>query len=163
MIQEYSNFISPEECETLISLGESGQLNVGTTNGQLLGYRKAKVRWFSDHPLIESVTKRISEISNTELSKQEPFHFVKYEPNGEYKSHYDGAHRCKTALLYLNNSYTGGQTYFPKIDRKIIPEIGKLIIWDNIDKNGNLDIESYHAGLPVEFGTKYIAVIWIKK
>ena len=80
-----------------------------------------------------------------------------------YKEHLDGASRQKTALIYLNVGFKGGETTFPKLNKIIKPEIGKLIVWDNIDDKGNEDSNSLHAGLPVEFGTKYIAVIWIKK
>jgi prolyl 4-hydroxylase len=161
MIVEYNNFLTPQECDTLISLGESGNLRAGRIHGSKLGYRKAKVRWFNDHPLVEKIKDEVSKLSNLPLENQEDFHFVKYEPNGEYKPHYDG--RCKTALIYLNNTYKGGQTNFPNINRVIKPEVGKLIIWDNIDEFGKNDPESFHEGLPVEFGNKYIAVIWIDK
>jgi prolyl 4-hydroxylase len=163
MITEYKQFLTPEECATLIGLGESGSLNAGKTQGSILGYRKAKVRWFDDHPLVERIKSEIAKLSEIPIDKQESFHFVKYEPKGEYKPHYDGAHRSKTALIYLNTGFKGGETQFPRIKRTIEPEVGKLIIWDNIKSNGSNDPESFHAGLPVEFGTKYIAVIWIKK
>jgi hypothetical protein len=161
MINEYPNFLTEQESEMLMSLGESGSLTTGTTNGHLKGYRKAKVRWFNEqHPLVEKIKREVATLSGTEIHQQEKFHFVKYEPDGEYKPHYDG--RYKTALIYLNTGFVGGETYFPKIDRTIKPEIGKLIIWQNTDSQKRRIEESYHAGLPVEFGTKYIGVIWIK-
>ena len=163
MITEYKNFLTQQECETLISLGESGQLRAGTTTGNRLGYRKAKVRWFNNHPLVDRIKLEVSELANLPQKNQEDFHFVKYEPNGEYKEHHDGASRSKTALIYLNNSFVGGETFFPKVNNKIKPETGKLIIWENLDSDGKVNKDSIHAGLPVEFGTKYIAVIWIKK
>lgn len=163
MITEYPNFLSEDECNILIGLGESGNLEPGKTRGNKKGYRKAKVRWFKEGPLVERVRKEVSVLSQTPLENQEDFHFVKYSQLGEYKEHYDGKKRCKTALIYLNDGFTGGETYFPNIDRIIKPETGKLIIWDNITDDGMTDKDSLHAGLPVEFGTKYIAVIWIEK
>lgn len=163
MVNEYLNFLTEEECNLLIAMGESGSLNPGRLSNGKLGYRKAQVRWFESNTFISKIKEKVSELSNTNLEQQERFHFVKYAINGEYKPHYDGKDRCKTALIYLNDGFKGGETYFPNIDRKIKPEIGKLIIWDNIDANGDNDKDSFHAGLPVEFGTKYIAVIWIEK
>jgi prolyl 4-hydroxylase len=61
----------------------------------------------------------------------------------------------------LNDAYEGGETYFSKLDKKIKPETGKLVIWNNLLPNGKNRPSSFHCGLPVEFGTKYIAVIWI--
>jgi len=163
MIVEYPNFLTEQECTILIGLGESGDLNPGQVRSGKIGYRKAKVRWFKQGPLIDRIKKEVAELSGIPLEKQEDFHFVKYSQLGEYKVHYDGKKRAKTALIYLNDGFSGGETIFPNINRTINPETGKLIIWDNINSDGENDIESLHAGLPVEFGTKYIAVIWIKK
>jgi prolyl 4-hydroxylase len=163
MIVEYPNFLTPDECSLLIGMGESGDLRLGQTNGTKIGYRKAKVTWFRpDNQFANNIKQKIAELSNVPLENQEGFHFVKYNPNGEYKIHHDGSKRVKTALIYLNDGYKGGETYFPKVDRKINPETGKLIIWNNYNNDGTIIRESEHAGLPVEFGTKYIAVIWIR-
>jgi prolyl 4-hydroxylase len=163
MIIEYSNFLTEDECNLLIAMGESGSLDPGRVSSGKLGYRKAQIRWFENNQFVSKIKERVSELSNTDLENQEKFHFVKYAINGEYKPHFDGKSRCKTALIYLNDGFKGGETYFPNINRTVFPEIGKLVIWDNIDSEGENDKESFHAGLPVEFGTKYIAVIWIKK
>jgi prolyl 4-hydroxylase len=162
MIKEYQNFLTEDECNMLIALGESGNLDPGKVKNGKIGYRKAKVRWFNDHPLVQRVRFDISKLSEIPLEKQEDFHFVKYSQLGEYKKHYDGKNRTKTALIYLNDGFKGGETQFVNINKTIKPETGKLIIWDNITEDGDNDPDSYHAGLPVEYGTKYIAVIWIK-
>ena len=163
MIVEYPNFLTEDECNLLIALGESGNLSPGTVRSGKIGYRKAKVRWFSDAPIIQRVKSDVANLSGIPQDKQEDFHFVKYAQSGEYKKHYDGKKRSKTALIYLNNGFSGGETYFPNIDVMVKPETGKLVIWDNITSDGENDTESLHAGLPVEYGTKYIGVIWIKK
>lgn len=162
MITEYPNFLTEDECNILIGLGESGYLSPGEIKSGKAGYRKAKVRWFSNAPLVQRIKKEVAELSGISEDKQEQFHFVKYSQGGEYKQHYDGIKRAKTALIYLNDGFKGGETHFININRTIVPEIGKLIIWENI-KDGKNHPDSLHAGLPVEFGTKYIAVIWIKK
>ena len=157
MIKEIPNYLTESECSMIIGLGESGQLNIGRTNSNKLGYRKAKVTWFNlDNALIDRIKKDISEITQLPIENQEPFHFVKYSIGGEYKIHTDGKDRPKTALIYLNDGFVGGETEFPKLGIKIKPEMGKLVIWDNIEG-------SDHAGLPVELGTKYIGVIWINE
>lgn len=163
MINEYPNFLTPAECLTLIGLGESDSLRTGRTTNNSHGYRKAKVRWITDEEFIDNICKRIADITQTDFSKQENFHFIKYSEGGEYKPHYDGVSRQKTAMIYLNDGFKGGETFFCNLNKTIKPEVGKLLVWDNIDTDGKLDKLSYHAGLPVEFGTKYIAVIWIKK
>lgn len=163
MIVEYPNFLTPDECSMLIGLGESGDLNFGRTGNNTLGYRKAKVTWFGlDNQFVNNIKLRISELSNIPIENQEKFHFVKYNVSGEYKIHHDGNDRIKTALIYLNDGYQGGETHFPKVDKIIKPEVGKLVIWNNYNEDGTKIEESRHAGLPIDFGTKYIAVIWIR-
>jgi len=73
-----------------------------------------------------------------------------------------GGQRAKSALVYLNDDFTGGETEFPKINIRVSPQKGKLVLWDNTFEDGNPDHDSLHAGLPVISGTKYIAVIWIR-
>lgn len=164
MIQEYPNFLTEDECSLLIGLGESGDLNFGTVQNNKLGYRKAKVTWFDlKNEFTNKIRIKVSELSGIPLENQEKFHFVKYNVSGEYKVHHDGNNRIKTALIYLNDGYDGGETYFPRVDRTIKPETGKLIIWNNYNEDGTKILESDKHGLPIQFGTKYIAVIWIRK
>ena len=163
MVKEYENFLTEDECNFIIGLCESNTLSTGISTGGRLGYRKSKVYWIDETiSIIDSIKKRVSELSELPLENQENFHFVKYGPGGEYKKHHDGGDRPKTALIYLNDGFTGGETEFPKLDITVKPKTGKLIIWDNSSLDGVADETAIHAGLPVEVGTKYIGVIWIK-
>ena len=63
MILEYANFLTESECNILIGLGESGNLEPGKTRGNKIGYRKAKVRWFKEDPLVDIVRKEVSILS----------------------------------------------------------------------------------------------------
>jgi prolyl 4-hydroxylase len=179
MIEEFTNFLSISECQELIGLCESKTLTTGKIRTKRIndfqddsfnyshpdknsGYRKAQVAWINEpNELVDKIKVKVSELSNISVSLQEPFHIVKYTSGGEYKPHFDGVFRSKTALIYLNESFVGGETEFPKINRVIKPEVGKLVIWRNTLSNNKIDPDSFHSGRIVEFGTKYIAVIWI--
>jgi prolyl 4-hydroxylase len=164
MIKEIPNFLTELECSMLIGLGESGQLNPGRVNNKQLGYRKAKVTWLKPNsPLVDKIKNDVAELTGYPVENQEDFHFVKYNVDGEYKIHEDGKDRPKTALVYLNDGFVGGETEFPKLKTIIKPETGKLVIWDNALEDGSEDPDSSHAGLPVIAGTKYIGVIWIRR
>jgi hypothetical protein len=184
MIFEIPNFLSEQECIELIGLGESNKFSPGKISSRkienlqensfnykppnhLLGIRKALIQWIDESDqLISRIKRQVSEITGLPESYQETFHLVKYQEGGEYKTHYDrgkNSPRVKTAMIYLNEGFEGGETHFSKINRTIIPETGKLVVWDNVLKDGSLDLDSQHAGLPVEFGTKYIGVIWISE
>ena len=163
MIKEIPNYLTENECSMLIGLGESGQLDSGRVSNNKFGYRKAKVTWLKTYSsLVEKIKNGVAEITGFPVENQEDFHFVKYNTDGEYKVHTDGKDRPKTALVYLNDGFIGGETEFPKLNMIIKPETGKLVIWDNTLEDGSGDPDSLHAGLPVIAGTKYIAVIWIR-
>lgn len=164
MIQEFENFLTEEECMQVIGIGESRYLNLAKTAGGSVGYRKARMAWLDiDHPLINRIREEVSRLSELPTENQETFHFIRYGIGGEYKPHLDEYNRQKTALIYLNEGFVGGETFFPKINRVIKPKTGKLVIWENQDKTGEVIQDSLHSGLPIEFGTKYISVIWIRK
>jgi hypothetical protein len=38
-----------------------------------------------------------------------------------------------------------------------------MLIWRNMNEDGTLDTESFHAGLPVKTQTKYIAIVWVRE
>lgn len=163
MIKEIPNYLSEHECSMLIGLGESGQLDAGRVSNNKLAYRKARVTWLKTHsPLVDKIKNDVAELTGYPVENQEDFHFVKYNVDGEYKVHTDGRDRPKTALVYLNDGFIGGETEFPKLNTIIKPEVGKLVIWDNTLEDGSSDPNSSHAGLPVIAGTKYIGVIWIR-
>lgn len=179
LFEEFPNFLTPQECQELIGIAETKKYSVGRLASERkdlsfnsyefehpdksLGYRKAQIHWFDEsNPLVSSITKKIADLSDIPIEYQEGFHFVKYSSGGEYKSHYDSLNRIKTALIYLNDAYEGGETYFDKAVKTIKPQTGKLIIWNNLLPDGKNRPGSFHCGLPVDFGTKYIGVIWIR-
>lgn len=147
--------------------------------------------------IIEKAEKLINKYSQVNVSyKQfEQIQVVRYKPTQEYKEHFDICHpfqayedqlkTCKeefkkfnsvryaTIIFYLNDGFNGGETYFPDINKKIIPKKGKALIFFNCTynkdthKTGLCDIidNSKHAGLPVVEGKtdeKWIANIWIR-
>lgn len=94
--------------------------------------------------------------------------FAKYEVGDFFEKHTDvfdpkyevkwGPPRLYTALIYLNDDFKEGHTYFNKIDEEIEPETGKLIYWRNFTPCMKEIVESEHESLPVAKGTKFVAV-----
>jgi prolyl 4-hydroxylase len=46
---------------------------------------------------------------------------------------------------------------------EVLPKIGTAIFWFNLDKNGNVDRNTLHAGAPVISGTKVGMNIWTRE
>ena len=109
----------------------------------------------------------------------EKMQVVKYEPNGFYNAHYDascddkkecvefeqnGGQRVVTMIIYLNDDFTGGATYFPNLNKTFIPTKYNALLFYSLEKNGNkCHPLSLHAGMPVETGQKYIANVWLRE
>lgn len=179
MVTEKENFLSLEECDALINEAKSHFFRTTTLGKEIDGYRVADGAWLSNSlEIVKTLKERISNETNLPIMNMEGTHIVKYEVGGEYKVHHDffhpnesyydnemrrGGQRVKTALVYLNDEFTGGETEFPKLSIKVSPKKGKIVIWDNTNLDNTPDYDTLHAGLPVISGTKYIAVVWIRE
>ena len=111
-------------------------------------------------------------------SRGESMNLLRYAPGQEYKPHYDaivgqgpqfdqilsdGGQRIRTAITYLSDDYEGGETAFPKLGLKIKAAIGDVLVFNNLTQDGNVELDSYHAGMPVEKGTKWVLTRWIRE
>ena len=86
----------------------------------------------------------------------EYFNILKYETGQEYTAHYDGGTETKrsvSALLYLNDEFSGGETEFVNFNIKIKPEPGMLVLFPS-------NYAYRHIAHPVLTGTKYAVVTW---
>jgi len=126
---------------------------------------------------IEKIEKITSLITRLPIENQEHLNIINYRKDGHYVPHYDfflegaenyeadmerGGQRAYSVLFYLNSSYDGGETGFPKLDNfKIEPRIGRVLFWSNFSENKPIE-ESLHSSLPVEKGTKWIGVKWVR-
>jgi prolyl 4-hydroxylase len=96
----------------------------------------------------------------------------------EYKPHHDffhintdyyeniiksGGQRTHSFLFYLNDNFEGGETEFTTKKIKISAKRGRMLIWENLDYNGDPDMDSLHAGLPVVGGEKWVAIVWVRE
>ena len=109
----------------------------------------------------------------------EPIQMVRYNSGQFYKPHYDyldwkldiykkqikiNGQREITFFVYLNDipEGVGGETYFPKLDKKIKGKKGDAVFWYNMKQNGNVDNRTLHGGNPITSGTKYGLNIWVR-
>ncbi|CAI5510248.1 unnamed protein product [Closterium sp. Naga37s-1] len=85
---------------------------------------------------IRGCAKLITGIVDFERLATSELQLVKYDVGQEYKAHYDGRmlpdgtlEARGTFLVYLNDGFEGGETYFPNVGIKVKPERGKAILW----------------------------------
>jgi prolyl 4-hydroxylase len=187
-IREIPNFLSAEECQRLREIASSRQFvssRVYSADSDNLDEKNriSQQVWLEDSvdPLVGQISDRIADFIEISRSHQESLQVVRYSPGGKFEAHYDACNgspsvcsrmngigsggpgpRLVTFLIYLNDGYRGGTTTFPRLNRTIIPQTGKVVIFDNIDrKTGKIIESSLHAGDPLIDGEKWIANKWI--
>lgn len=179
MISEFKNVISINECNELIELSKNKLTHANTLGENIKDYRTADNTWlFEKTDLTEKIQNIVSEKTNLPIENQEVIHIVKYNIGGEYKEHHDffhpntdyfeeniqrGGQRIYSCLFYLNDNFMGGETDFPKVNHKVKPEVGKLVMWKNLNDDLSLNYNSLHAGLPIIEGEKWICIVWVRE
>lgn len=108
---------------------------------------------------------------------QEAPNVLHYAAGEEYGLHYDFldpqnphfrnnletyGQRRTTALVYLNENFVDGQTWFDAIQKHARTPTGGMIAFDNVLNDGTPDKRSLHAGLPVKEGEKWLLSVWIR-
>lgn len=108
----------------------------------------------------------------------EQLQLVHYDVGQEYTAHHDFAYpsindqfqqaRYATLLLYLNEGMRGGETTFPRWSNaetfeqlRVVPQIGKAVLFYNILPDGNMDDLSQHEARKIRLGEKWLINLWV--
>jgi prolyl 4-hydroxylase len=123
--------------------------------------------WPLENPAIHALNRRLAAASGSAPAQGEPLQVLRYRPGGEYKPHFDAIpgfanQRAMTFLVWLNEGYEGGETFFPTPGLKLKGRTGAAILFRNVGAEGRRDPDAGHAGLPVTQGKKLIASRWIR-
>lgn len=168
------DLLNHDQCQSLINKTEPLLKKSTLLGDQIDNYRTSNDFFYeqgSEENLLFS--NLITDLLGIDCKQHEDLSIIKYQQNQQYKEHYDflfhiknelkrGGDRIFTFLLYLNDNFTGGETYFPKLDIAFEPKVGRALIWKNyID--GLPNYESLHCGLAVNHGEKWIATKWIRE
>jgi len=181
------HFLSETEVAYLVALGTSKvQRSLTGSEGQFSDTRTSKNTWVRRETsnITERIFRRAADVLNIDervLSHgdegaAEHMQLVHYDVGDRYDAHYDwgvdkdeqGSTRLVTLLLYLNEPLAGGKTAFPRAKRGpeeeplvLHPGRGSAVLFYNLLEDGNADIDSMHAALPVTKGEKWLANFWI--
>lgn len=133
--------------------------------------------------IIDLIYDRVSATIGIDKSHFEDFQVTSYSKNSHFNVHYDffiakdhnveytekikkllsksGGNRMSTAILYLNEPESGGETYFPWPKIAIKTEPGKLLYFKYNYDDPMDNIKTIHESIPVESGIKWIITILI--
>lgn len=176
------DFLTPEECDYVVDLStplfkkstvagkEERELNLGRTS------YTAMLKVDGD-TIFDEIYEKAAKLADVPVENVEYLQCVSYTKGQQYMAHFDtvdehseagegefemaGQRKC-TLLVYLNDDFEGGETYFPKLDIRVKPKKGTAVLFYNLDEQGKLNTESYHAGLPVTSGRKHACNIWVR-
>jgi prolyl 4-hydroxylase len=173
----FQNFLTPDECAYLIRAAEPALVPAPVGHVAGIGQRivqqirtcdAAGFPWVAENPAINAINRRIAAASGTDAEWGEPLQVMRYRRGQEFKPHRDctedvANQRIFTMLIYLNDDYEGGETLFLNADLKIRGRAGDALLFRNADDDGNPNMDTLHAGLPVRSGEKYLASRWIRR
>ncbi|MBS0386336.1 MAG: 2OG-Fe(II) oxygenase [Proteobacteria bacterium] len=180
------NFLPNAACEWLIQQGgerlHRALVRTGSTSSSEEEGRTNSVAGSSmlEPDLVMQLARlRIAAAIGQSVSQLEPTNILHYDVGQEYKPHYDiirpedlhdfeadlRAHgqRLVTVLVYLNEGYEGGETGFPRLERRFKGKPGDALIFWNLSAAGDLERDSLHAGLPVTRGEKWLLSQWVRQ
>lgn len=180
-VREERGFLSDEECDHLIAAARPFVARSGV--GSLEGRGKhSQVRTSStafletgNDSIIVRIKRKIAELTGIPRENQEKIQVTYYRQMQYYAPHFDAfddaidatnaaGDRACTVIIYLNDDYEGGATFFPELGRRIAPERGKAVVFQNLEPDGSGPHPlSRHVGEPVISGEKWLSNQWIRE
>lgn len=131
-------------------------------------------RW---HPYVNALDRRIAWFLGLKERQGETMQGQRYAVGQQFKAHHDwfdtaapywtdehkrGGQRTWTAMVYLDEPASGGETWFGTAGVKVSPRTGMLLAWNNIGHDGPL-AATLHESLPVTAGVKTIVTKWFRE
>ncbi len=127
--------------------------------------------------VLELMRARISSATRLPVEIFEPTQILHYSVGEQFRPHHDFldpeiprfaeyirhfGQRIGTFLIYLNEGYSGGETVFPRIGLSYRGRMGDALFFTNVDRSGQADRMTMHAGTPPTAGEKWALSQWIR-
>lgn len=175
-----NNFISRDTCRKIIDYARDKLFDSEVVGGKYTDIRNSKQCWIpKNHELARPIFEFVSKKFNIPFKNGEDLQVVKYSPGQYFNEHHDaccekndkcqefverGGQRILTVLIYLNDDFENGSTYFKNLDIKIKLDPGNAIVFRPLAKNTNkCHPYALHAGMPVTRGEKWVANLWFRE
>lgn len=177
-LRTVDNFLSEQECETLMSRIKSKMRPSLVSNFEVdTSVRTSKTCDLGrlDDPFIQDIDDRICKLVGLNRAYSEVIQGQHYEVGQEFKAHTDFfdphefdthchtfGQRTYTVMIYLNDVERGGETCFKHVDAEFKPVQGKVVIWNSLNPDGTPNMRSLHQAKPVEKGSKTVITKWFR-
>lgn len=189
-IRLLKNFLSKEECDYIIKLGDpyikrsevcgkSGSTANKNRTSMTSHIGKKFITQEKKDKILWDVMLRASKYCKKPVQNIEHIQLVKYTKGQFFKPHYDyldrniihyknniekNGQREFTFFVYLTDvpENVGGTTYFPRINKHFVCKKGDSLFWSNM-KDGKEDTRMLHGGTELLEGVKYGLNIWVRE
>ena len=174
-IERVNGLLTDDECAFLVELAEPRMKRATIFHEAEQRFVEDPVRRshragfpiVSEWPFVRAINRRIASATGTNIDCGEPLQVLRYGPEQEYRPHVDAIEgmdnpRVLTALVWLNDHYSGGETRFDELGLSERGRTGDLLLFANTLADGSPDPRVRHSGAPVTSGVKYLASRWIR-
>ncbi|XWV24628.1 mg709 protein [Tupanvirus deep ocean] len=174
------HFITPDQCKKIIEYANDKLFDSEVIGGKHKNIRNSQQCWIpKNSPLVKSMFDKVSKMFSIPVDNAEDLQVVRYLPGQYYNEHHDaccddndkcldfvkkGGQRMLTVLIYLNNEFDEGYTYFKNLNLKVKPPTGDAIVFFPLARGTNkCHPLALHAGMPVTKGEKWVANLWFRE
>ncbi|MFM5930027.1 MAG: prolyl hydroxylase family protein [Novosphingobium sp.] len=174
-----NDFLGPEECDRMIELIDANaRPSTLYDHGQTEQFRTSYSGDVDrNNPFVRMVERRLDDCLGITPEFGETVQGQRYQVGQEFRAHNDwfwteakywesecarGGQRSWTAMVYLNDVEEGGTTDFVRVGLSVQPQRGVLLVWNNALPDGNPNMDTLHAGMPVIRGVKYVITKWYR-
>ena len=174
-VERMDGLLTADECQFLIELADPRMRRATIFHDAEQRFVEDPIRRsdkagfpiVSEWPFVRAINSRIAAATGTAVESGEPLQVLRYGPDQEYRPHIDAIAgmenpRVLTALVWLNNDYSGGETQFDELGLSERGRTGDLLLFANTLPDESPDVRTRHSGAPVTSGTKYLASRWIR-
>lgn len=177
-LRTLDNFLTAEECNKVITRIKPklrpSEVSDFEVNSDVRTSKTCDLGRLDD-PFIEDIDNRICKLLGINSAYSEPIQGQYYEVGQEFKAHTDffdpheydthcltSGQRTYTVMVYLNDVEQGGETCFKRVGAAFKAEVGKVVIWNNLNPDGTPNMNSLHQANPVEKGYKAVITKWFR-
>ena len=180
----FGDFLSEAECDALIARADSGLRRADVIDsdrgGSYIDDRRTSelvTLQRGESELIARIEARIAHVTGIPVEQGEALQVMHYGVGAEYQPHFDyfdparsgershldnGGQRIATLIMYLSDVDGGGATIFPDLGLSFVPRKGHALYFAYTDLLSRCDPLSFHGGMPVTRGEKWIVTKWMR-
>ena len=174
------DFLTPEHCDELIALIDKDRRpsTLADYNGDALFRTSETCDLKVDDEPVQRLEELLHAFTGIDPAHGEQLQGQRYAVGQEFKEHTDwfnpdgpdwekfcgvSGQRTWTFMIYLNDVEAGGATRFKTVNKKVQPQRGKLLGWNNRKPDGSGNVNTMHQAMKVRKGVKYVLTKWYRE